>query len=457
MNFWEIVLIVVNFSLLSWVLLVDRKTKKWSKLATLVAVVMVTVQLLVEGFRWQMIPAYASPVILILCYLLARRKKGFRSRVTFIVKTLLLCIYLSVAVALPLLMPVFSFEEPTGPHRVGTKLYHWIDHQRNEPYSENSTDQRELMVQIWYPAAEKSKGDQEPYLRNINELSKGLEKTLSIPAFAFSHLELVKSHSFMDLQLSDSENHYPILLFSHGFNGFRNQNTFEVEELASQGYIVLSIDHTFDTAATVFPDGRVAYVQPFNLTDDAGDSHIKLWEEDVTFVLNQIEKLNQNDETGFFTGRLDISRIGMFGHSYGGATAAQILAKDSRVKAAINMDGALYGEILPESGIGKPFLLMSAVEPDEADPHKVTERYERGLAGGGMSMVIPHTDHTSFTDLHLFSPLLQSPDENPKEVHRIINEFSLAFFDQYVKQKDDGSNLKRLMNKYPEVNFKVNR
>ncbi|MHA4128508.1 alpha/beta hydrolase family protein [Bacillus cereus] len=452
MNFWEVVLIVVNFSLLSWILLIGRETKKWSKLATLIAVVMVTVQLLAEGFRWQMIPAYVSPVILILCYLLAGRKKGFRSSGIFIVKTSLLCIYLSVAVALPLLMPVFSFEEPTGPHRVGTKLYHWVDHQRNEPYSKNPNDRRELMVQIWYPAAEKSKGDPEPYIRNINELSKGLEKTLSIPAFAFSHMELVKSHSFMDLQLSDSENHYPILLFSHGFNGFRNQNTFQVEELASQGYIVLSIDHTFDAAATVFPGGRTAYVQPINLTDE-GDSHIKLWEEDVSFVLNQIEKLNENDETGFFTGRLDTSRIGMFGHSYGGATAAQILAKDSRVKAAINMDG----EILPESGIGKPFLLMNAEEPDEADPFEVRERYGRGLAGGGMSMVIPHTDHTSFTDLHLFSPLLQSPGENPKEVHRIINEFSLAFFDQYVKQKDDGSTLKRLITKYPEVNFKINR
>lgn len=458
MNFWEVVLIVVNFSLLSWILLVGRETKKWSKLATLVAVVMVTVQLLAEGFRWQMIPAYVSPVILILCYLLAGRKKGFRSWSIFIVKTLLLCIYLSVAVALPLLMPVFSFEEPTGPHRVGTKQYHWVDHQRNEPYSNNPTDRRELMVQIWYPAAEKSKGDPEPYIRNINELSKGLEKTLSIPAFAFSHMELVKSHSFMDLQLSDSENHYPILLYSHGFNGFRNQNTFEVEELASQGYIVLSIDHTFDAAATVFPDGRTAYVQPVNLTDE-GDSHIKLWEEDVSFVLNQIEKLNQNDEAGFFTGRLDTSRIGMFGHSYGGATAAQILAKDSRVKAAIDMDGTLYGKILPESGIGKPFLLMSADinEDSDEDSDKEKVRNERGLAGGGMSMVIPHTDHTSFSDFHLFSPLLRSPGENPKEVHRIINEFSLAFFDQYVKQKDDGSTLKRLMTKYPEVNFKVNR
>ncbi|WP_089607371.1 alpha/beta hydrolase family protein [Bacillus cereus] len=456
MNFWEVVLIVVNFSLLSWILLIGRETKKWSKLATLIAVVMVTVQLLAEGFRWQMIPAYVSPVILILCYLLTGQKKGFRSSGIFMVKTSLLCIYLFVAVALPLLMPVFSFEEPTGPHRIGTKLYHWVDHQRNEPYSKNPNNWRELMVQIWYPAAEKSKGDPEPYIRNINELSKGLEKTLSIPAFAFSHMELVKSHSFMDLQLSDSENHYPVLLFSHGFNGFRNQNTFQVEELASQGYIVLSIDHTFDAAATVFPGGRTAYVQPINLTDE-GDSHIKLWEEDVSFVLNQIEKLNENDETGFFTGRLDTSRIGMFGHSYGGATAAQILAKDSRVKAAINMDGTLYGEILPESGIGKPFLLMNAEEPDEADPFEVRERYGRGLAGGGMSMVIPHTDHTSFTDLHLFSPLLQSPGENPKEVHRIINEFSLAFFDQYVKQKDDGSTLKRLITKYPEVNFKINR
>lgn len=163
MNFWEIVLIVVNFSLLSWILLIGRETKKWSKLATLVAVVMVTVQLLVEGFRWQMIPAYASPVILILCYLLAGWKKDFRSRGIFIVETLLFCIYLSVAVALPLLMPVFSFEEPTGPHRVGTKVYHWIDHQRNEPYSKNPTDRRELMVQIWYPAAEKARGPRTLY------------------------------------------------------------------------------------------------------------------------------------------------------------------------------------------------------------------------------------------------------------------------------------------------------
>ena len=83
-------------------------------------------------------------------------------------------------------------------------------------------------------------------------------------------------------------------------------------------------------------------------------------------------------------------------------------------------------------------------------------RSDHALVGGGMSTVIPHTNHTSFTDFHLFSPLLRSSGEDPRYVHRIINEFSLAFFDRYVIQVDDGSTLEKLATKYPEVRFKVN-
>ena len=118
---------------------------------------------------------------------------------------------------------------------------------------------------------------------------------------------------------------------------------------------------------TVFPDGRTAFVQSINLTDFAErDCHIKLWKEDVVFVLNQIEKLNQSDKDNRFTGRMDTSRIGMFGHSYGGATAAQVLVEDSRVKATINMDGTLYGENVPKSRVGKPFLIMNAETSDDS-------------------------------------------------------------------------------------------
>ncbi len=263
------------------------------------------------------------------------------------------------------------------------------------------------MVQMYYPASNKGEGNREPYIRNAHEVAKGLEEDLSIPAFVLSHLNLVKSNTFTEALLSDAESRYPVLIFSHGLNGFRNQNTFQVEELASQGYIVLCIDHAYDAAATVFPDGRTAYFQSDNLINLAErDRHIQLWKEDAAFVLNQVEKLNQGDVDNRFTGRIDTTRIGMFGHSYGGATAAQMLFEDNRIKAAINMGGLLYGTTVTEAGIGKPLLLMSAEineDPDE-DHTAFKVRNERALAGGGMSIVIPHTDHTSYSDFHLISP-----------------------------------------------------
>ncbi|BFH64426.1 alpha/beta hydrolase family protein [Paenibacillus azoreducens] len=459
MRFWEIGLIVVNFVLLGWTLFTRKRTKRWFAIALPVAYCVLIVQLIAEGYRWQMIPAYLSPIILTACYLLTKQKKNAGSWVSVAVKSLLLFIYLSVAVALPALMPVSLFQKPNGPFTVGTTLYHWVDDRREEPFAKDPKDRRELMVQIYYPAGDQGEGDREPYLRNTHEVAKGLEGDLSIPAFTLSHLGLVQTNAFTDARMSDTEKQYPVLLFSHGLNGFRNQNTFEVEELASQGYIVVSIDHAYDAAATVYPDGRTAYFQSVNLSDlPERDRHIQLWKDDVAFVLDQIEKLNRGDVDDRFTGRIDTSRIGMFGHSYGGATAAQMLVEDSRIKAAIDMDGTLYGSTIKDSGIGKPFLLMSAEMSDDSDEDSLEEklRNKRALAGGGMSLVIPHTDHTSFTDFHLMSPLLRSPGEDPRYVHRIINEFSLAFFDLYVKQRGNSLELEKLATKYPEVHFKVN-
>lgn len=166
-----------------------------------------------------------------------------------------------------------------------------------------------------------------------------------------------------------------------------------------------------------FQTVKTVYFQSAKLTDLAErDLHIQLWMEDTAFVLDQVEKLNREDVKALFTGRIDTSRIGMFGHSYGGAAAAQMLLKDARIKAAIDMDGTLYGSTVSEMGIGKLFLL-----------------------------IIPHTDHTSFSDFHLISPFLRSSGEDTRRVHRIINEFSPAFFDHYVKALD------RLAAIYPEV------
>ncbi|GBF77396.1 putative carboxylic ester hydrolase [Paenibacillus sp. 598K] len=148
----------------------------------------------------------------------------------------------------------------------------------------------------------------------------------------------------------------------------------------------------------------------------------------------QLEQLNSKDEQGFFTGRLDLSRIGMFGHSYGGAASAQMLLKDPRIKAAMNMDGTLYGSPMPGTGLWE----------------ETVNRRTNALQGGGFTMTIPHTSHMSFTDFHLFSPILSNPGEDPRLVHRIINEVSVAFFNQYLKGIPS-STLEQLADQYRVV------
>lgn len=456
MNLWDIALIIVNFSILTWSMLLNKNSTRWIIFTLILSITTVFTHIGIEAYRWQMIPTYLSPVVLGAYYGLTRCKNQKGGRVIIAVKSFLIAIYLCITITLPLIMPMINFEKPTGPYAVGTTVYHWVDSNREEWYTKKTEDKRELMVQIWYPAKDGGNKSLTSYISHVDEIAKGLEKAFSIPAFTFKHLGLVKSHAMADATLSNAENTYPILLFSHGLTGFRNQNTFEVEELASHGYIVVGIDHAYDAAATVYPDGRTAYLKSPNLTEFEWDDHIRLWMDDVDFVLNQIEKLNQEDEKGLFTKHLDTSHIGMFGHSYGGATATQILAKDTRIKAVINMDGTLYGNLLPESGIGKPFLLMNApvLEGDE-DLHNNSLREKHALANGGMSLTIPLTDHMSFTDFALFSPLLREGGSTPKETHQIINEFSLAFFNRYIKEFDDGQALEKLAKKYSKVNFTI--
>lgn len=478
MRFGEIV-IIIFIIVLALATIWGQKTKKRWLIYSLIALYAVTlVQIIVGDFRWQMIPCYAASVILTISIIFRKqdRQQRSRSRKYFIASlwTTMLILYTSVMVALPVLLPVFTLNQPQGPYSVGTTLYHFVDNERPDEYSADSTDHRELMVQLWYPSEQESTEETVPYIRDVSAITQGLEQALSFPAWTLSHLGLVKTHAYSNIQLSSKEQKYPVLIFSHGMTGFRGQNTFQVEELASYGYIVVGIDHPYDAAATVYPDGREILIKmPSPSGFEALDRHMSLWTDDVSFILDQLEQLNKQDDQELFTGRLDLDRIGMFGHSYGGATAAQMLLKDSRIKAAINMDGTLYGDPMPSTGLTKPYLQMNgekSIDKSEFDNKldqaiaqsgKTKEEYEEfweetvrrrtnALQGGGYTMTIPHTSHMSFTDFHLFSPLLPNQGEDPRLVQRIINEVSVAFFDQYLKGAPNNE-MDRLSEKYPDI------
>ncbi len=379
-----------------------------------------------------------------------------------------------------LLMPLFHLQEPTGPYKVGTTTYDWTDMLRPEEKCNRVDAKRELMVQVWYPAENTENLKEAPYLKDTPEIIRGLEKYFFIKPFLLRRLKDVQSNSFINAKLSSKSDKYPVLIFSHGMAGFRNQNTFQAEELASHGYIVVAVDHSYYAAATVFSDGRVAEsiistdVKSNDFTLEFGDKNNETWVKDIQFVLDKLEEINNKGNDNLFSGRLDMEKIGLFGHSFGGATAAQLLLKDSRVKAGINMDGAFYGSVIPETGIEKPFLLMLSEQyMMSTDLEKLEKKlkmfgikgeklkeylelyaeYERrrkkAMAGGAYSLIIKKTTHLSYSDIQLYTPLMAIIHKQ-KKIHKVINDLSLTFFNKYLKEESTAS-LENVAHKYNNV------
>jgi len=451
----EAIVILWNIVVLGWVLFAKEKKERGLIISLGISVIVILLQGIVEGMRWQLIPAYALAVVPL--YILVRAKlsgskKQKSAKASSIKKTIGIIVavfYASVAVVLPILLPVFSFSEPTGIYKVGTTTYEWTDEAREETFTPKAGDKRKLKIQIWYPANKDTKGQTRAYVEDGALLAEGYHRILGMPKQVFNSIRYVKTHSLENVDISDQEATYPVLIFSHGFSGHKNQNTFQIEEIVSRGYIVVGIDHTYNSTVSKFSDGRTAYFTPGK--DDSAetmDQTNPIWVADASFVLNQVEKLAAHDPDQRFTGRMDLERIGMFGHSFGGATSTQMLMSDDRVKAALNMDGVLYGKLrVPEGGLNKPFLMMSAdhsrnFEQYTKDPvliaflTDVFKRYDHITDGGNYWLTLRNMSHMGFSDLYLTSPLFEWMEGiSLKKSYPIINAYTLDFFNHFLKQE----------------------
>lgn len=499
----ELIAWIVNSGMLIAGLLgMLRKNVIVQIIAVGVTLLMNGVQIYAQGYRWQLIPIYGMTLLLgmFMLYSYFKQKKttnkprARKAIIKYSFGSLSLILYISISGALPSLLPVFSFQAPTGSYEVGTASFMLEDRDRVDTNRSNtteaadsmdskdskdikdstnlsdSTDYRKLMIQVWYPAELDSNAQRAPYVEHISPLLEGVGDAISIPPFLLSHLQYVQSNAYKDAKVAQAQTKYPVLLFSHGLTGFRNQNTFQVEELASHGYIVVSIDHPYDAAAVVYPDQSVISLKLESLS--GFDSYVdksKVWLEDSQFVLNSLTALSNDsnsnqavvgtasNELKQLTAHMDMSQIGALGHSFGGATAVQLLMTEPRIKAAVNMDGVLYGQPVPEQGLSKPYLQMNAEQSIDDEwftqsldqavemTGRSKESYEqfwaeskdrRSKATSGAdaySIMINHANHMSFTDFYLYSPLLHPKKAPPKPVHQSINQLSLAFFDRYLK------------------------
>ncbi|SDZ26136.1 Predicted dienelactone hydrolase [Evansella caseinilytica] len=425
----------------------------------------------IDGFRIQLIPLYALfAICTISCAIYAffqknshpgRKPKLWKRIAAGTAGTLAV----AAALIVPLyLLPIIKIMEPTGPYAIGTTEYHWVDQNREETNSADPTDRRELLVRVWYPAEVTAEAEKAPYALEP-EQGKLAGRNLSFFYRMVLHSVMkAENHSYAGVPVTADKQQYPVLVFSHGYGLSNFMYTNQIENLASHGYIVFSIEHPYYAGIpTIFPDGRIVEEQVDLTNDDIDlDEEINIWIADVLFALDNIEALNETDPQGILTGMLDISRIGMFGHSFGGAATSQVMHRDSRIQAGVNMDGFFFGPII-EEGLENPFMYLTAAaeaymeNPDgsrmkeEEMPEELLKelqemraddlkRKEGILKNGGSVVVLEGGEHESFSDMMLYSPLMVTRDLSLLEK---INQELLQFFDEHLKsppsQKEDGA------------------
>ena len=513
MRTWESLLLLAD--LLAFLVLSTRQDfgRRWmrgspaSALVALVALVMAVAQWLAEGPRWQMLPAYALTILFLPAWLVQNAApmggpdgwKRLHPAAAAVVITLG-ALGLAIAAALPKMVPVFRFSEPSGPYAIGTLTYHWVDGSRAEAFAADSKERRQLMVQIWYPAQANPSGQRAAYMVNADTVTAAIARLQDKPTFLFGHFKYVTTHALSSAAAAADQARYPVLLFLEGATGFRQMNTFQVEHLVSHGYIVVAIDQPGAAAAVVFPDGRRAVgltvpqfhamVRPSympvqtnspptgvllpNRSTLPGNSIIPYLAQDVAFTLDQLAALNLADPHGVLAGKLDLQRVGVFGVSLGGIVAGQACHVDARLRACLVMDAPMSTDVV-KAGLKQPGMWItrdaasmrlerqrSGGWPEaEIEAHQTSMRAAyQGLSGAGYFVRVPGMFHSNFTDAAIWTPLapwlgLAGPI-GARRAHDIVNAYSLAFFDRHLLGRP-ATLLDGAANNDPEVLFESRR
>ncbi len=402
----------------------------WRPLSVIPALVAL-LQVVREGWRWQLVPLYLLALVLPAIALLARNYQPARWLRWVGGLTILGIVAGSVFVA-GYALPVISLPTPTGPHAVGVVDRELVDPARG----------RRLMATVWYPAA--APGAPAPLTHHPDQLMAGLAHLTGLPGLVFQHLRYIDVTASDGAPILAGAQPFPVLVFSHGLVGTRLQNASMLQELASWGYVVLALDHTDAAAVTVFPDGETRFYDParFGLaTDDAPSKAsvetdmFPVWVADQRFAFDTLEDWAERDPV--FAGKLDLAQLGAFGHSFGGATALEVCRVDARCQAAADLDGGLYGALRHEPAV-RPALLMTSTS--SADNPEAMAGWDGLLARAEAParwLALPGSSHLSFTDMELLSPLLPPAGFEPRAGLAQVTHDLRVFFDQYLRERVD--------------------
>ncbi len=406
----------------------------------------------------------------------------------------------SAVCALAVAMPSYAFNElPEDKYQVGVTYFNAIDYSRVETFTDRHDDYRDVMVKIWYPAeiTPDSFGVHLGY--HTDEYPS---PAAVIPGAGGGNYEPPqdKSGAYRNAPMVDSDSPLPVIFYSSGYYSHIEDSESVLIDLASQGYVVVSVGHAHQIQFMAQADGGFAafdwnkrwndwrlsdrtsmtpdewnidiasyagrdltqaeidhVYQMFTLVEGDRKS-LQIWVQDMEFALNQLYKVNSGQlgelvnnkpELESLKGQLDLNQFAAFGLSFGGPTAATFCNRQARCLGAANLDGYHY-DLSQGNPARKPLLIMYQDYPQPADYHLIFKQQERDT----FMVKVKDSRHLDFSDLTLEKDAQSDPEQfgaiDGQRMKAITKATISQFFDTYLKGESDYEAMRDLLEQTPE-------
>ena len=350
--------------------------------------------------------------------------------------------WLSACAALvSVLIPLENVAKPTGEYQVGTQVIHMVDNDRSAWYGQESSNPREIMVRVWYPAQPQEGDLKAPYVYNEKLIGDMVSEGFGIPKYLMKNLRNINGNSWSEAQPVNEK--FPVIIFSHGIGGLKTQNTTQMEEMASHGYVVFSCDHAYDAGVSIFPGDRIIFGKtniPDNLTKEEKwnmrRAQLDYRAADIQFLLDEMDR--ENFLSVALKNSLDLEHIGVFGHSFGGGTSVVVASVDERIDACFGLDAwflPIPSNVL-NSDLNKPFIHLGQVSWKEKENYLKLDTLAGNNSAWSVRLDVRGATHYDFTDFSQFSKLTKKYGSgmiDPPRIRKITNSAIREFFDHYLK------------------------
>jgi hypothetical protein len=377
--------------------------------------------------------------------------------------------------------------KPTGDYGIGRCVLDWTDSTRLETQSDKADQHRELLVYLFYPIDRDTPGvraEYFPHLKEIEAYEERFGKNFFRESYGKSYktIATLRSHAVENSPLAAGTGRFPVLIFSHGGGIPVLFYTAIIENLVSHGYVVAAVEHTFDGATLVFPDGRIVTQSgwdedPKRTPEKRAAFHAarhRVGAQDNSFVLDQLERANASGLPGVpagLRGRLDTDRVGALGHSLGGMISIVCGHEYKRFRICLNLDGGLDAG-LTYGTLNQPVVSMYGDNRKPLQPGETAARFAKRRASRDRfikslkaayvsapkrsyfllvdSPAFSHFSYFDFPNAQAEDPVWRATPEQWMRNQRIILDCTLAVLDAHLKPKTS-SPVSELLKQIAEV------